>query len=247
MKLTNMDLDGFTVTEINNVLHTNEQDVTAEYCSSILKQCKSLEGYALYLAKEVVFKNDRHGYLNFLDENSITVKVANGRIKYFKAKELFSDPLLLPNNITAFKHLNGNGNAEKVKAYKRVRLLLNEDYPSTTDVGFVSALLRRGILDEDLLIQFVNTMKKQPATVKIAFTSKSKSVGINTILNAIKNGYTEGQLISLIREGSNTTPKQEEVVTSRFEWDKYSDDDKYNRVMFLERKLKELTNGKIEE
>jgi len=245
--MNNTNLEVFTITEVARTIHSGEQEITIEYCTSLLQQSETLIGYSLHLAQEYIFMDDAEGFEAYCKEHHYSLERAYRHIRFFKAKSLFAEKHLLPNGISAFDVLPGANAGQKIKSYARVKQLLNEVDPSYDDIKFVSKVLKRGITDENLVIEFVDIMKKQKTSVKKAFSSRAKQIGLRTFITAVSNGYSEADLIKVCMEGRRTTPKAEIKIKSRQQWEKLTKTQQYARVMFLESKLEELTGQKVED
>ena len=238
------ELEAFTVQEVMRTIHSGEQEVSREFCGSLIKQGKALIGMGLHHALNIVFSEDKDGYDMFLMEHGMTPSGAMIHIKHFEAKKAFHEPNLLPNAPSSYALLSGSNMENKVKRYGRIKALLRDDMPSYDNIKFVDRLLNRGINNDAMVQTFVDLMVKQPSSVKTKFSSKSKKVGIQKIIDSMLKGDTEAEIFSILNGDINRDILWKTRVTSKKDWTKLSSIDKYNRVMYLEKKLLELTNGK---
>ncbi len=232
-------LEAFTIVEVQKHIHEG-QKVTAEYCSNIIKQSNQIAGYALYMAKEVVFYEDTHGYSKFLVENGVSVKSAESKIRFFKNTIAAKDIGLLPTVEAQYKELRGNNIQERVNNYAKVKGMLHEKVPPSHDIKLVNKTLSRGLGDKELESEFIEKMKSQPVCVKNTFNANSKQSGLGAIINAIDDGRTTPEIMSVIIGNETHSPKSKKV-TSKIIWDSMTDSEQYRRIMFLEQKLEELT------
>jgi len=229
-------IDSLLMTSTISNLEKLHGEITADYCSTLIVQGKTVVGYALYIAKEVVFKDDDIGYKLFIKNEGINIQSASRHIEFYTEGVAFNQPELFPSCPTAYIELSGNTAQDKVNRYTRLRKLLGVQSPThlgTTDVRWSNALLNRGILDTKLVNTFAGLMYKRSDMLKRYYTPRTHNVGLKELIELMKINKSDGYIMDIL-DGIKDIKPYDKRLTSRKEWDKLSADDQYIRYMMVE-------------
>jgi len=235
-------IDRLVATETISSLERLNGEITVEYCHTLISQGKTIVGYALYIAREVVFKEDELGYKAFIKEEGLTNTSADKHIEFYQAGVAFNQPDLFPTCPTAYHVLSGSTAQDKVNRYTRIKHLLGTtEHIGTTDIRWCNVLLDRGILDTSLVNTFASLLYKRSDILKRYYASRSRAKGLKELIDLLKLGKSDGYIMDFISGEKDIKPEDTRIL-SRKAWDKLSLDDRYKRHMVLEETLLEYSN-----
>mgnify|MGYP001460007924 CR=1 FL=1 len=225
-------------------IEMSHEDINIDYCKTIIKQGSLLVGYGFMLARDVIYKGDREGFELFCVENKYKAKTADGYISLYKSVKALGgiSENILPDKIGLYNSLKGNTPQEKADFYKKVKMFFNNDNPKLKEILVFKYANERGIIDKDFLSDFINKMTNQSDLVLKIYYKNRKQAGLKNIIDAIDSGLSDIEICDII---TGAKRKKETVrTTSRKDFNKLSDDDKYKRLMYLEKLLTKYTNEK---
>jgi hypothetical protein len=182
--------------EVETYMKANEID--EDYCINIIKHGNAMVGYGLWLAKENIYKDSKTGWESFCKKAGVVRVSADRLVAFYLAK---SEPIgsELPNNEGAFRELEGDTPEEKAEMYQRVKELTGKEKPTGLDIRVTKAIESRGIKDKELVIEAQEVMNNASPAVRDAFASKAKQVGLQKIVDAVKEGKNDEEIITVIK------------------------------------------------
>jgi hypothetical protein len=232
-----------TITNEIQINNYEYNEINEDYCSRLLKQGAYVIGYSLYLAKTIVYLDDKLGFENFCIKNNLQVDTAERYVLLYNAKKALGNDNLLPNSYQNYAYLPGDTPQEKANSYSRIKLFYGREEVNTKDIRIFRYANARGIIDSNLVTNFIFTMRKQSDVVLGTYFKCNKQAGLSQILDAIDSGLDDAEICGIIT-GKSSRKKASIRVTSRKSFDALSENDKYERLMYLEKLLLKYTTEK---
>ncbi len=185
----------------------DEQD-----CIDLYEKGNLIAGYALWLAKEKIHKDSQTGWLEFLKKIGVSKSIAYDKISFYEAK---SSALggTLPNTEKQFRMLGGGTKEEKAKRFTKVKEVIGKDNPTSNEIKIITVIESRGIQNEGLKEEIQSVIVKSSPKVKEAFANSGKKAGIKKVIQAVKEGKGDEEIITIIKGGDSKQKKWENKDT----------------------------------
>jgi hypothetical protein len=115
--------------------------VTEDYCIEIFNAGKSLQGYALFLAKEEVHKHNQTGWGKFCEKLGLSERHAYNLIDFYEAKNSEAGDRI-PDSASNYAELRGETPADKAQNYAEIKKSTGKENPTRQDIRSHNSMVK---------------------------------------------------------------------------------------------------------
>ncbi len=191
--------------------------VDEDRCLEIIGMGNMLKGYGLWLAKEVIHKDKKEGWLSFLDKAGVSKTIAYDNIEFYLAK---SSALAeqLPTKEKVFRALKGKTVEAKSEQYVEVQEFTKSEAPTAKQVEIVAKTRDRVNTTSDTQAEIITTVLVQSSAVQDEYVKALGKRGVGKAVKMMENGADEADIIVELqgqKEKAKFTPTEKANMTKK--------------------------------